>query len=244
VASFDTDPYGNPTQSNGRVSTDFRYANLFYDQQDGLYLANYRAYDPKVGRWLSRDPLGAVGGLNLYSYVSGDPINLTDSLGFSWYTTLVNTAVDLLPESLVDRLAGGQQLLNAYQGTVEGFDPTPLSAWLYTYAGLQNNRCSEAFRAGYELGERTALIKDFILGLGELKEAYWAIEAERRIGLLIFRNGRWYGGQSGRIGAATVDKWTEELNHAIGGLFMEVAQRIFELDKKAADASKSCGCPK
>ena len=39
------------------------------------------AYDPDLGRWLSRDPIGEAGGLNLYSYSFNDAINLIDATG-------------------------------------------------------------------------------------------------------------------------------------------------------------------
>ena len=45
AAHFDYDPYGDQTSTAQPVTTDFRYAGLFYEQQSGLYLANYRAYD-------------------------------------------------------------------------------------------------------------------------------------------------------------------------------------------------------
>jgi plasmid stabilization system protein ParE len=41
----------------------------------------YARYDPYFGRWLSRDPSGEGGGLNLYGYVAGDPVNATDPFG-------------------------------------------------------------------------------------------------------------------------------------------------------------------
>jgi RHS repeat-associated protein len=40
-----------------------------------------RYYNPSTGRWLSRDPIGEKGGLNLYAFVRNDPIGKTDSLG-------------------------------------------------------------------------------------------------------------------------------------------------------------------
>jgi RHS repeat-associated protein len=80
-AHFDYDPYGAPIRSGGRGSVDFRFAGLFYHQPSGLYLAVYRAYDPLVGRWLSRDPLEEAGGVDLYSSVKNDPINRTDPYG-------------------------------------------------------------------------------------------------------------------------------------------------------------------
>jgi hypothetical protein len=38
-------------------------------------------YDPGQGRWVSRDPIGEVGGKNLYVFVENDAICLTDHLG-------------------------------------------------------------------------------------------------------------------------------------------------------------------
>ena len=49
--------------------------------QSELVLTHYRAYDPQLGRWLSADPLGEAGGLNLYGYVGNDPTNYWDPLG-------------------------------------------------------------------------------------------------------------------------------------------------------------------
>ena len=85
VASFDYDPYGTPSGSNGRISTDFRYAGLFYDQSDGIFLSSSRAYNSAAGRWLSRDPLGESEQdlSNLYDYVNSSPINATDVEGFT-----------------------------------------------------------------------------------------------------------------------------------------------------------------
>jgi hypothetical protein len=44
-------------------------------------LATNRYYDPTEGRWLTRDPIGYAGGLNLYAYCGGNPVNLADPLG-------------------------------------------------------------------------------------------------------------------------------------------------------------------
>jgi hypothetical protein len=41
-----------------------------------------RDYDPDVGRWTAKDPIGFSGGdTDLYGYVLNDPINLVDPLG-------------------------------------------------------------------------------------------------------------------------------------------------------------------
>lgn len=43
------------------------------------------AYDPEVGRWLARDPIGENAGINLYSYVYNNPIFFTDAVGLHAY---------------------------------------------------------------------------------------------------------------------------------------------------------------
>ena len=80
--TYDYDPYGNATVTPATgPATDFRYAGMLYHADSGLYLTQYRAYDPRTGRWLSRDPIGEAAGVNLYGYVGNNPITLLDPLG-------------------------------------------------------------------------------------------------------------------------------------------------------------------
>lgn len=50
------------------------------DANGQLYMRN-RYYDPATGRFTQQDPIGLAGGLNLYGYANGDPINLSDPFG-------------------------------------------------------------------------------------------------------------------------------------------------------------------
>ena len=46
-----------------------------------LYLTRHRLYSPVLRRFLSADPLGIAGGLNLYAYANGNPLAYIDPLG-------------------------------------------------------------------------------------------------------------------------------------------------------------------
>lgn len=50
----------------------------------GLSLYAFRAYEPNLQRWLTQDPIGESGGINLYGFVRNDPLGHGDPLGLSW----------------------------------------------------------------------------------------------------------------------------------------------------------------
>lgn len=54
----------------------------YTDTETGLVLCVHRYYDPGTGRWLTRDPMGYDGGINLYGYVRNNAANLADPSGY------------------------------------------------------------------------------------------------------------------------------------------------------------------
>jgi RHS repeat-associated protein len=81
VASYDYDPWGRSVKIFGNADASFGYAAYYVHAPSGLLLTVNRVYDPNLGRWFSRDPAGEQGGLNLYAYVNGNPIALSDPEG-------------------------------------------------------------------------------------------------------------------------------------------------------------------
>jgi RHS repeat-associated protein len=53
----------------------------FLDIDSGFELLGHRYYDPAAGRFLTRDPIGYAGGVNLYGYADGNPGNEIDPDG-------------------------------------------------------------------------------------------------------------------------------------------------------------------
>jgi RHS repeat-associated protein len=80
-ARYDYDPYGRVTKISGDKDSSFLYTGDFWHAQSGLYLTLYREYDPDLARWLNRDQIEEFGGMNLYAYCLGDPINAVDLYG-------------------------------------------------------------------------------------------------------------------------------------------------------------------
>ena len=59
------------------------FGSLLDVQTDGsaqVYMRN-RYYDPVHGRFTQEDPIGLAGGLNLYGFANGDPVNFSDPFG-------------------------------------------------------------------------------------------------------------------------------------------------------------------
>jgi RHS repeat-associated protein len=78
---YNYDLWGRQTMVSGTIAADFGYAGYYQHVPSGLDLTVHRAYNPDLARWISRDPIAESGGINLYAYCLGNPINRIDLLG-------------------------------------------------------------------------------------------------------------------------------------------------------------------
>ncbi|MFS2110166.1 DUF4123 domain-containing protein [Sphingomonas sp. Sphisp140] len=76
----------------GGIDQPLRLPGQYHDAETGLHYNRFRYYDPALGRYLSRDPIGVAGGLNFYAYAGNDPVNRADPTGLWWKAALAIVA--------------------------------------------------------------------------------------------------------------------------------------------------------
>lgn len=74
---------------------DYAFTGREWDPETRLYYYRARYYDAKIGRFISEDPIGLLGGLNLYQYAGNNPVNFTDPSGL--FTPPNHAALDRFP---------------------------------------------------------------------------------------------------------------------------------------------------
>nr|NCR88478.1 hypothetical protein [Microcystis aeruginosa G13-10] len=76
-------PFGEDLSKSETVSNPFEYVGQWgvMDEGNGLTFMRARYYSSSEGRFLNTDPIGILGGLNLYAYVQNDPVNFVDLSG-------------------------------------------------------------------------------------------------------------------------------------------------------------------
>ncbi len=77
-------PYGKCTARTGTTGTPFQWLGgygVYYDSSTDLHLTLHRAYSANMRRFISSDPMGIDGGVNLYAYGNLNPLFFVDPYG-------------------------------------------------------------------------------------------------------------------------------------------------------------------
>ncbi len=82
-AQYSFDPYGRAAKLQGTVDSDHQFAGYYVHSKDRLNLTLYRAYNPALGRWLSRDLVDEPFDANQYKYADNTPNEFVDPVGSS-----------------------------------------------------------------------------------------------------------------------------------------------------------------
>lgn len=110
-----------------------RFQGQYYDAETGLHYNRFRYYDPDVGRFVSQDPIGLAGGLNLYQYAP-NPLSWVDPLGLakeltsgSVYRMGSGTDSNLTPRPGKDTTTGLSTTIEKPTGKFQTLDVTVLN---------------------------------------------------------------------------------------------------------------------
>ncbi|GIX04973.1 MAG: hypothetical protein KatS3mg114_0842 [Planctomycetaceae bacterium] len=98
---YEYDPYGlttvlSPTfavRTTSNFGWETTYCGYRRDAATGLYLARFRFYHPRLGVWLTRDPVGYRDSINLYEYGISNPLSLPDPYGLGFWSVVGNIAL-------------------------------------------------------------------------------------------------------------------------------------------------------
>jgi len=113
---YGTVAYHAKNQSLKATAKRYRYTGMERDTESGLNYHSARYYLPWLGRWLSSDPIGVEGGINLYHYSSYNPLLFQDKNGFqptekeenvSEEEKLIRSVIDLTPDIIHIDYTGG-----------------------------------------------------------------------------------------------------------------------------------------
>jgi RHS repeat-associated protein len=107
-AQYEYDPFGNVLRATGYLSqtNTVRFSSKMQDPESGWSYYGYRYYNPSSGKWVSKDPIEEMGGMNIYSFVANNSSGSVDSNGDKGFGTVgvlnpknLEPVVELLEEA-------------------------------------------------------------------------------------------------------------------------------------------------
>jgi RHS repeat-associated protein len=101
------------------IRNPIRFQGQYFDEETGLHYNRHRYYDPDTARYLTQDPIGLIGGENLYEYANNptgwmDPLGLTPCTGIPIKN---NSARNLLKARGLPKKAQ-HEVVNSFDGQI------------------------------------------------------------------------------------------------------------------------------
>jgi len=176
TARYEYGPFGEPIRLTGPAANlnPFRFSTKRTDSTTDLVLYEYRAYSPALGRWLSRDPIGEKGGLNLHEFVKNRPIILVDPKGQSPVVVIVvgaavvylakeaydcwqcSRALDRWQAAVFECYKEGVAALQTIEGEIAFYDKYDASGWAEAILNCAKQKDPEGLKRVLETCGRKA----------------------------------------------------------------------------------------
>ncbi|WP_275100502.1 RHS repeat-associated core domain-containing protein, partial [Sedimenticola hydrogenitrophicus] len=115
-------------ETNQAWANPLRFPGQYYDAETGAYYNYFRDYDPSIGRYVQRDPIGLGGGLNMYAYVEANPLVKSDRIGLKGghirnqrnrYGSSYGKAYGINPKPTIATNIGNESLASALSGVLD-----------------------------------------------------------------------------------------------------------------------------
>ena len=83
-----------------------KFTGQDWDGNANTYYMRARYYDPETGTFISKDPIGLNGGVNMYGYCGNNPVNLVDPMGMAG--GYLPTSIGDIGENMLTAILGGE----------------------------------------------------------------------------------------------------------------------------------------
>ncbi|HDX5344340.1 TPA: RHS domain-containing protein [Citrobacter sedlakii] len=124
----------------GAPEENLRFAGQYLDRETGLHYNTFRYYAPDMGRFITPDPIGLAGGINLYQYAP-IPLSWIDPLGLDVIRVYHYTSKDgyngIMGSGTIKTKDPGARAKGSIQGKPQGVYVTTLSPDELKSSGLR-----------------------------------------------------------------------------------------------------------
>lgn len=142
MESYSYSSFGEIKQQGSKVKNTYTFTGREWDEEIDLYYYRARYYDADVGRFISKDPIGFIGGTNLYVYVQNNPIRFIDPFGLLTFEEIKTLAA-------ANNLSGqSNEMIICMCWKESNFDPKAQSS-ISTARGLMQVTKGAAKDTGY-----------------------------------------------------------------------------------------------
>ncbi|NDJ57433.1 type IV secretion protein Rhs [Enterobacteriaceae bacterium 4M9] len=156
----------NGQVSEIQVSNPLRFQGQYFDEESGLHYNRYRYYEPESGRYISQDPIGLMGGINVYQYVP-NTLSWFDLLGLKCGT------IEYRHKQKPNKVTNIRELRRQIRGQVRAFNKILKEEGMSGLKKRINDYNSVLEKEG----------RDYVRGLGTAGEGkVWLHEPDMRTG--------------------------------------------------------------